>query len=162
MKLRAGKNNSGFTVIELMVVVVILSALAGIAIPTFSAWLPNYRLKGAARDVYSHIQAAKLEAIRQNTDISVTFQTAPDRYNIAGAVPISVNLGDYGSGVNYDTPTGFSNTFDTITYNQRGICTAGNGTFVYISNSKKSTYYRIGPNAAGTVRVEKWNGTAFE
>lgn len=162
MKKLANKNNSGFTVIELMVVAVILAALAGIAIPAFSAWLPNYRLKGAARDIYSHMQSTKLEAIRQNTDISMTFQQSPDRYNISGAVPISVNLGDYGSGVNYDTPSGFSNTFDTITYNQRGICTAGNGTFIYISNSKQSTYYRIGPNAAGTVRIEKWNGTAFD
>lgn len=162
MKMKTGKDRSGFTLIELMVAVAIISVLAGVAIPTFSAWLPNYRLKGAARDLYSNIQLAKMEAIKQNTDISITFQAGPDRYSIADVLPNPVLLADCGGGVNYEAPTGFSNTLATITYNQRGICTAGNGTFVYISNSKKSTFFRVGPNAAGAVRLEKWNGAAFE
>jgi prepilin-type N-terminal cleavage/methylation domain-containing protein len=44
------KSASGFTMIEVLIVIVILAILMSIAIPGFSRWLPNYRLKGAARD----------------------------------------------------------------------------------------------------------------
>ena len=64
---------SGFTLIELLIVVIILSILTAIAIPTFSVWLPNYRLKSAARDMYSHFQTTKMRAIKENRNCTVTF-----------------------------------------------------------------------------------------
>ena len=54
------KREQGFTMIELMITIVILCILLGLAIPGFSRWLPNYRLRGAARDLYSNLQLAKI------------------------------------------------------------------------------------------------------
>jgi prepilin-type N-terminal cleavage/methylation domain-containing protein len=72
----------GFTLIELLIVMVILGVLAAIAIPGFSVWLPNYRLKSAASALYSNLQLAKLKAIRTNGDYAVLFDAGNGRYQI--------------------------------------------------------------------------------
>ena len=74
------RNNSGMTIIELMVVIGILAILAGIAIPGFIGWLPNHRLRSAADDVQSTLQNAKLRAIRENAIVRVNFDFGNDTY----------------------------------------------------------------------------------
>ena len=63
----------GFTLIEVMVVVAILLALAAIALPSLSGWADNQRLKGVARDLYTHFQSARLEAVKRSTTVVLTF-----------------------------------------------------------------------------------------
>jgi prepilin-type N-terminal cleavage/methylation domain-containing protein len=67
------KSQAGFTMIEMLVVMVVLGVLATIAIPTFSRWYPNYRLRTATREIYSTIQAAKMTAVKENTNVVVWF-----------------------------------------------------------------------------------------
>ena len=74
------RNNSGMTIIELMVVTGILAILASIAIPGFLGWLPNYRLRSAADEVQSTLQNAKLRAIRENAIVRVNFDFGNDTY----------------------------------------------------------------------------------
>ena len=74
------RNNSGMTIIELMVVIGILAILAGIAIPGFIGWLPNYRLRSASYEVQSTLQNAKLRAIRENAIVRVNFDFGNDTY----------------------------------------------------------------------------------
>jgi prepilin-type N-terminal cleavage/methylation domain-containing protein len=78
------RNNSGMTIIELMVVIGILAILAGIAIPGFIGWLPNYRLRSAADDVQSTLQNARLRAVRENAAVGVDFivETDAERYRV--------------------------------------------------------------------------------
>jgi len=79
------KNNSiGFTLIELLVVIAMLAVLGLIAIPAFSAWMPEYRLKQAARELYSNLQRAKMGAVRANEPWGVWFDNSvtPGRYLI--------------------------------------------------------------------------------
>jgi type IV fimbrial biogenesis protein FimT len=66
----------GFTLIELLMTFVILGIMVSIAIPGFSRWLPNYRLKSAARDVFSNFQLAKLTSIKRNSYCTITFNQA--------------------------------------------------------------------------------------
>ena len=46
------RKKSGFTLIELIIVIGMISLLTSIAIPAVMKWLPNYRLKAAVRDLY--------------------------------------------------------------------------------------------------------------
>ena len=73
-RIQATKTNSvGFTLIELLVVIAMLAVLGLIAIPAFSAWMPEYRLKQAARELYSNLQRAKMGAVRANESWGVCF-----------------------------------------------------------------------------------------
>lgn len=69
------KNRSGFSLMELMVVIAIIGIMAGIALPNILAWQTNLRLKAAARDLYSNIQKAKVEAAKRNVCVSIAFTT---------------------------------------------------------------------------------------
>ena len=67
---------AGFTMIELMITIIIICILLGLAIPGFSRWLPNYRLRGAARDLYSNLQLAKSGAIKDRGEWAIRFTSA--------------------------------------------------------------------------------------
>jgi prepilin-type N-terminal cleavage/methylation domain-containing protein len=45
------KKKSGFTVVELLVVLAVLAIFFAIGVPNFMSWIPKYRLKSAARDL---------------------------------------------------------------------------------------------------------------
>ena len=59
----------GFSLIELIVGMVILGVLLGLAMPGFSNWLRNARVRTAAESVQNGLQLARAEAVRRNTDV---------------------------------------------------------------------------------------------
>lgn len=61
----------GYTLIELMAVLAIASALLVIAIPMFSTQIQNSRISAAATDLLSTFMAAKSEAIGRNYPVQV-------------------------------------------------------------------------------------------
>ncbi len=62
-----------FTILELMAALGLLGLLLAAALPMYSNWITSYRLRQAAREVFSHFQLAKLSAVRRNTLCAVTF-----------------------------------------------------------------------------------------
>lgn len=65
----------GFTLVEIIMAVCIVALLGAIAVPVWSGWAPNIRLKGAARDIYANFQKTKLEALKRSTDVGIVFNT---------------------------------------------------------------------------------------
>ncbi|MDY6970883.1 MAG: GspH/FimT family pseudopilin [Thermodesulfobacteriota bacterium] len=74
------KRLSGFSLVELMIAVAILGILVAVGVPAFIDWLPDYRLKRAANDLYSTLQQARLEAVRFNSSCVVYFDTVAQTY----------------------------------------------------------------------------------
>ena len=68
-----GKKESGFTLVESVVVMATFGILTAIAIPTFISMMPKYRLNGAARQVMGDLMAARMKAVSLNKKVKVFF-----------------------------------------------------------------------------------------
>ena len=71
--LKHNRGVSGFTVMELVVVIALAMLVTGIAVPSLMAWLPTLRLSNAARQVATDLQVARMKAISQNTKFRINF-----------------------------------------------------------------------------------------
>jgi prepilin-type N-terminal cleavage/methylation domain-containing protein len=69
-------NKKGITLIELVIVLAIIAIGAALMVPGFGAWMPHYRLKGAARDIVSVMRTAQVKAVSYNMRYGVAFNTA--------------------------------------------------------------------------------------
>lgn len=182
------QNKKGFTLVELAVVVGIIAIVVAVTAPFAIAWLPNYQLNSAARNLNSALQTARTLAIKQNTTVNVVFNNTvnPGFYFIdidqSGAVDqpgeYRIDLGTEGGGIDFFVPNnlvdwngaiiGAANTVTFgggpppfCTYNPNG--TAGAGT-VYIAHdpaigsNPTHLVYAITLVTSGASKVRKYNG----
>jgi prepilin-type N-terminal cleavage/methylation domain-containing protein len=75
----------GFTAVEMMITVLIISLLVLLAGPSFQAIFDRQRVRAVAADLSSDIQFARSEAVRLNGPVTVSFSpgTTPWCYGIA-------------------------------------------------------------------------------
>jgi prepilin-type N-terminal cleavage/methylation domain-containing protein len=74
------KGKRGVTLIELVVVMAIIAIGAVLVAPNIGAWIPNYRLRGATRDVVSALRTAQMKAISYNTEYQIVFDPGARNY----------------------------------------------------------------------------------
>ena len=76
MRMHDKNKNQGFTLVELMITVLILSILLGVGLPSFLSSFDEKRLITATEQVYGHLQQARIEAITRSDDATLTFAGA--------------------------------------------------------------------------------------
>jgi type IV fimbrial biogenesis protein FimU len=68
-------NKTGFTLVELMIVLAIVAILSAIALLNFQTYTASRRLNGAAREVYGHLMAIRTQAISENKWIALNIDS---------------------------------------------------------------------------------------
>lgn len=56
----------GFSLVELMITILIISVLSMIAIPSYGSWIQNQQIRTAAESILNGIQMARSEAVKNN------------------------------------------------------------------------------------------------
>ena len=63
------KKSDGFTLIEIVVAMTIFVVLTSLAVPNFTNWMRNIRVRAAAESIQSGLNLARMEALRRNTTV---------------------------------------------------------------------------------------------
>jgi prepilin-type N-terminal cleavage/methylation domain-containing protein len=158
------KNNKGFTIIELAIVMAIIGIMALFMSPPLGEWVAGFRMRGATKDLADTLQLARLKAISTGNqyrvqlninagDVAETFElqpgptwTPPDS---TITLPKGVNIDRIGIDPGAIQAGNINFTFDTD-----GTITGLGGTtsIIYVTN-QRNDQYRVIVSQTGMVRM---------
>ena len=144
-------NKRGVTLVELVIVMAIIAIMAVVAVPNIGGWLPNYRLRSAARDIASTLRTAQMKSISLNRQFQVTFPSA-------GSYVLQRNSGGVfqNDGATQTLPDGVAitaNSFPGTNAQFNTNSTASAGT-VTLTNTRGTQRRIVVTAATGRVRIE--------
>ena len=176
-RLSGVNRQKGFTLVEVIVVVIVIGILTSIAIPTYLKWIPGIRLKSAARDLYSNMQLARIQALKDNVTVPVRFETGGDNdpsndiyyYDTDGNGSYTpgefrIFLNNYKSAIGFRVDNTIDiddwNGNDAVTVNPTQISFSNRGTAnsdsVFIENEDKTIIYAITVLSTGAIKLRKF------
>lgn len=170
--------NKGFTLVELMVVIIIIGIVTTMATMQFGSITGRGRIKGAADKISREILGARERALSLGQTIDVVFSAGAGnslvitfnrldaavvttvlppftdcRVGLLGTVTARVpETGAGAPGAAIDFPA------NTCRFMAQGASTVGG---VYITSTDRKYQYGVGVNANGRVRKWQWSGTAW-
>ena len=150
-----------------MIAISIIAILTAIAVPNIISWLPNYRLKSAARDLVSNMQKARMEAVKRNVTVVLDFVPANDMYEMF----VDDGAGTSGNANNFTRDSGetllgtfvmpndvtlssasFSGGTQEAGFNSRGLpANSRIGNVILLNNN--SRYYKTTLSFAGNIKL---------
>lgn len=165
--------SSGFTLIELVMVMVIIGVLVTVAVPVILSWLPGYRVRSAAREIGSAFQLSRLKSATNTSEYRVIINASQVPFSIqtdkgdaavgsvvwifdtgsylephSDVVFTSIKVGGAAQGtvnVPVNRPDGSmpSLACNVLVFRPNGSTAAGNELEVIVTNTKGTASYRV-------------------
>lgn len=160
---------SGVTLVELIVTILIAAILAGIAVPSFSGWLQSLKVRAATESVLGGMQIARSEALRRNTFVQFVLGTGAawtvGCVTITVDCPANIQASAAGEGGNGGvTLTATPDGATTLIFNNFGSIVASGASITQldldIAPTGQGRNLRITASAGGAVRMCDPNKTA--
>jgi type IV fimbrial biogenesis protein FimT len=108
----------GFTLVELLITVAIMSLLIVMAAPNFTDWIKNQRIRTAAESLLNGLQIARAEALKTNSVVS--FQVGSGNWTVVDRDSVQVQTGQW-------SQAGIGANTDTFSFNGLGRLTSSEG-----------------------------------
>jgi len=125
----------GFTLLEIMIVMIIMAIITAIAIPAFSSWREKQAVHNATQALMAQLKQARVLAVSENRNVSLTFTSTSyifdaDTTGTCSTCKKELNtLGQYSNNLSISPTT-------TRTFGSRGTVNSGTITFTAGSYSK--------------------------
>ncbi len=76
------RNEGGYSLIELAVVLVLLGLVVMVGMPAMQEWLERYRVRGAAQTLAADLQLQRMRAVSRNRRFTLEFDAAAGTYTL--------------------------------------------------------------------------------
>ncbi len=140
------RENRGFTLIEVVIVICIIGLLAGAFGTGMVRWLPDYRLKRSVTEFRSALQHVRLEAVKNNTNADFDYT----KINLPSGVEMA------------PPPLNPDKIFPVpVTFNSRGFPTNLNAESELRLKNSKGVYKGVSINIVGNSRVIRSNDSGI-
>lgn len=143
--------DSGFTLIEITVTIVIISLILGMSTIFFTGTLPSAKLNGTAREVVAMLRYGKVLAKNKGEEKKVLFEIEARRFGIEGvlwkAIPDGIQIR-----IEDETAGDVEKSTYEFKFHQTGGVEGGS---VILSNSKRTVRIEMDPVIGSAIVKER-------
>lgn len=129
-----GTRMRGFTLVEVLLVMVIVGIISAFAIPSMASFIAGQRVKTASYDLFSTLMFARSEAIKRNVDVVVTASGG----NWAAGWTVAVGATTLATQPAYSSVT-FNASATALTYRYNGRTSAAAAQTFEINSARGSS-----------------------
>ena len=161
-------SEKGYTIVELLVVVSLISILTALGVVHYAAQLPRYNLNDAAQRIISDLRWIRQKAISEGMPATIQFDPISKGYSLPGPVdrtlPSHIRFGaKEGTPPPPDKslpPHGVSFQGNKVHFQPNGTATPGS---IYLTNSPAGRdSLAISVNMTGRIKLSRWDGKKWD
>ncbi len=146
----SSRDQEGFTLVEMMLVVAVLAVLGALAMPSFTTMIANQRVSSAAQELQTLLQYARAEGVYKRTQSTVTASAQKWQAKVGTQVLREATLSD---AVSVEAGSSGGVVFD-VTGQARPASGGGTSYMVFVSGTNASRVQCLTVTGAGLVRMK--------